>query len=98
MTTGRINQVVERNFILLFRSFIHSERPVFYRGSLLSTLPRRREGGLFFHFFFTFLSHVEHPDAVPSILSRYFNLFRLRKLTKGSFYYILETNDNVVIY
>jgi len=74
MTTGRINQVVER---ILFFSFLHSfqERPVFYRGSLLSTLPRRREGGLFFHFFFTFLSHVEHPDAVPSILSRYFNFF-----------------------
>jgi len=98
MTTGRINQVVERKFLLLFRSFIHSERPVFYRGSLLSTLPRRREGGLFFHFFFTFLSHVEHPDAVPSILSRYFNFFAFEKYEGIFLLYLRDDNDDVVIY
>jgi len=96
MTTGRINQVVER--ITSSLSFIHSERPVFYRGSLLSTLPRRREGGLFFHFFFTFLSHVEHPDAVPSILSRYFNFFAFEKYEGIFVLYLRDDDDDVVIY
>jgi len=56
MTTGRINQVVERNFILLFPSFIPRETGILSRFSIIDSASTTRRRSLFpflFHFPFS---------------------------------------------